>query len=40
MDAGLIAARFLHLATVMALFGLALFPLYSYPRRAVRGQFR
>jgi hypothetical protein len=40
MDAGLIAARFLHLATVMALFGLVLFPLYSYPSRAARGQFR
>ena len=34
MEAGLIAARFLHFATVMALFGLALFPLYSYPSRA------
>src|SRR5262245_48995563 len=34
MDAGLIAARFLHLATVMSLFGLALFPLYSCPSRA------
>jgi len=33
MEAGLIAARFLHLATVMILFGLALFPLYSYPSR-------
>jgi copper resistance protein D len=32
IDAGLIAARFLHLAAAMALFGLALFPLYSYPR--------
>jgi copper resistance protein D len=31
IEAGLITARFLHLAAVMALFGLALFPLYSYP---------
>ena len=34
METGLIAARFLHLATTMALFGLALFPLYSYRSRA------
>ena len=34
METGLIAARFLHLATVMALLGLALFPLYTYPSRA------
>jgi putative copper resistance protein D len=33
METGLIAARFLHFAAVMALFGLALFPLYSYPGR-------
>jgi len=31
IEAGLITARFLHFAAVMALFGLALFPLYSYP---------
>jgi putative copper resistance protein D len=31
IEAGLIAARFLHFAAVMALFGLALFPLYGYP---------
>jgi putative copper resistance protein D len=30
IEAGLISARFLHFAAVMALFGLALFPLYSY----------
>jgi putative copper resistance protein D len=30
IEAGLIAARFLNFATVMALFGLALFPLYGY----------
>jgi len=34
METGLIAARFVHFATVMVLFGLALFPLYSYPSRA------
>jgi copper resistance protein D len=34
METGLIAARFFHFAAVMALFGLALFPLYSYPGRA------
>ena len=34
MEAGLIAARFLHFATVMTLFGLALFPVYRYPSRA------
>ncbi len=34
MEAGLIAARFLHFATVMALFGLAVFPLYNYAGRA------
>src|SRR5438105_1860031 len=32
-EAGLIAARFLHFTTVMAVFGLALFPLYTYPNR-------
>jgi putative copper export protein len=34
MEAGLIAARFLHFATVMTPFGLALLPVYSYPSRA------
>jgi len=34
MEAGLIAARFLHFAMVMTLFGLALFPVYGYPNRA------
>jgi hypothetical protein len=33
-EAGLIAARFLHFATVMTPFGLALVPVYSYPNRA------
>jgi putative copper resistance protein D len=33
-EAGLVASRFLHFATVMALFGLALFPLYTKPSRA------
>ncbi len=32
-EAALIAARFLHFASVLALFGLALFPLYTYPNR-------
>jgi copper resistance protein D len=36
IDAGLITARFLHLAAVMALFGLALFPLYTWQSRASR----
>src|SRR5258705_1507620 len=34
LEAGLVAARFLHYATALALFGLALFPLYTYPSRA------
>jgi putative copper resistance protein D len=34
LEAGLIAARFLHYATVLALFGLTLFPLYTFPARA------
>jgi copper resistance protein D len=33
IETGLITARFLHFAAVMALFGLALFPLYSWPSR-------
>ena len=33
IEAGLVAARSLHFAAVLALFGLALFPLYSYPGR-------
>lgn len=33
IETGLIAARFLHFAAVMVLFGLVLFPLYSYPSR-------
>lgn len=33
IEAGLVATRFVHFATVMALFGLALFPHYSYPAR-------
>jgi len=32
-EAALIAARFLHFASVLVLFGLALFPLYTYPDR-------
>jgi len=34
IEAGLITARCLHFAAAMALFGLALFPLYSYRARA------
>ena len=33
IEAGLVAARFLHFAAVTALFGLALFPLYNRPSR-------
>ena len=34
IEAGLILARFVHYAAAMALFGVSLFPLYSYPSRA------
>jgi len=34
IEVGLIVARFLHLAAVMALFGLALFPVYNRPSDA------
>lgn len=34
LEAGVIFARFLHYAAVMALFGVSLFPLYAYPNRA------
>lgn len=33
IEAGLIAARFLHFASVLVLFGLAVFPLYTYHGR-------
>ena len=33
IEAGIIVARFLHFAAVMALFGVSLFPIYAYPRR-------
>ena len=33
LEVGLIASRFLHYATVMVLFGVALFPLYTYASR-------
>lgn len=33
LECGLIVARFLHYAAGMALFGVALFPLYAYPGR-------
>ena len=34
LEAGLIAARFLHYVSVLSLFGLALFPIYAFPNRA------
>ena len=34
LEAGLIVSRFLHYAVVLALFGMALLPLYAYPKRA------
>ena len=34
IEAGLILARFVHYAAAMALFGVSLFPHYSYPSRA------
>jgi putative copper resistance protein D len=40
IEAGLVASRFLHFATVMALFGLALFPLYAYPSRVGKAPAR
>jgi putative copper resistance protein D len=33
IEAGLVAARFLHFAAATTLFGLALFPLYTRPSR-------
>ncbi len=36
LDAGLVAARCVHYLAVMALFGLALFPIYTYPSSAGR----
>jgi len=35
LEGGLILSRFVHYLAVSALFGIALFPLYSFPRRAV-----
>jgi len=35
IEVGLIIARFLHLAAVMTLFGLALFPVYNRPSARV-----
>lgn len=37
IDAGLVFARFLHYSASLVLFGVALFPLYTYPRRKVDG---
>jgi putative copper resistance protein D len=34
IEVGLISARFLHLAALMVLFGLAIFPVYSWPSDA------
>jgi putative copper resistance protein D len=34
VEAGQVAARFLHYVSVLSLFGLALFPIYAYPSRA------
>jgi putative copper resistance protein D len=35
LEAGLIIFRFAHYLAISALFGIALFPLYSYPNRSV-----
>src|SRR5712691_3522765 len=34
LEAGLVLSRFLHYAAVLTLFGVSLFPLYTYPGRA------
>lgn len=34
IDAGIVLARFLHYTAVLTLFGVSLFPLYSFPGRA------
>jgi len=34
LEAGLVSSRFLHYAAVLILFGVSLFPLYTYPGRA------
>src|SRR5262249_58926234 len=34
LEAGIVLFRCLHYATVLTLFGISLFPLYTYPTRA------
>lgn len=36
-DTGLVFARFLHYSATLVLFGIALFPLYTYPRNKTAG---
>lgn len=36
-DTGLVFARFLHYSATLVLFGIALFPLYTYPRNKTSG---
>ena len=40
IETGLVIARFVHICAVMALFGLALFPLYGCPVRAGNAPMR
>ncbi len=37
IDTGLVFTRFLHYSATLVLFGVALFPLYTYPRQKVGG---
>jgi copper resistance protein D len=37
IDTGLVFARFLHYSASLVLFGVALFPLYTYPRNKIGG---
>jgi putative copper resistance protein D len=34
LEAGIVLSRFLHYAAVLILFGISLFPFYTYPGRA------
>jgi putative copper resistance protein D len=34
LEAGIVLSRFLHYAAVLTLFGISLFPFYTYPGRA------
>src|SRR5215813_8697963 len=36
LEAGIVLFRFLHYVTALTLFGISLFPLYTYPTRADR----